>query len=186
MTARLSRWALVLFGVDCLLSLGAFARHLYGRPIVVVPGVDGRRVVRPREVPEPAVANFARLFTLELENYTHLTLEPQKRFLAPLVSSRFATQIERILYERAQMSKESRFASSLNIRTETVTVTRHADDLFEVRFRGTKRNIIADRVSWEASFEYTVLVEVGTPSHLNPYALFVAGHSARQVKDEDD
>lgn len=186
MTAKFARWALVLFGVDALLSLGVLAKHFHGRPIVVVPGLDGERVVRPREVPDPAVINFALLFTLELENYTHLTLEQQKRFLGPLVSPRFATQIERLLFERQQMSKESRFASSLNVHPDTLKVTRRSGDLLEVQFHGTKRNIIADRVSWEETFEYTVLVEVGAPTHLNPHALFVAGHSARRVKHEND
>ena len=177
----MSRALLAFLGVDLALSLLLGYRLVAPSPVTVVPGIPSEQVLMPGEVPDETLARFALFFALNFETYATSTMESQDRFSLALVSPRFLHAFEKISVERKSMVREARLASSIYPDLRTLRVEKSA-----VLFRAKKQQVIGDRLSWEAVFDYRIDIERAFPTNSNPHGLAVAGFSASKAEESRD
>jgi hypothetical protein len=180
-SAKNSRRLILLLAVD--LALAAVVAYLAIRPapVVVVPGAQAERVVKPASPDDASISSFALLVATNLENFAHTTLDEQDRFVLAKVSPRFATELERVILERKALVKESKMSSQLAVEPASVAVRRSDQGFWEVQFQAVKQVFVADRLSWRDRFAYRVAVEAMAPTRSNPYGLGLAGISISKI-----
>jgi len=180
-SAKNSRRLILLLAVD--LALAAVVGYLAIRPVpvVVVPGAQAERVVKPALPDDASISNFALLVATNFENFAHTTLDEQDRFVLAKVSPRFATELERVILERKALVKESKMSSQIAVEPTSVAVRRSNQGFWEVQFRAVKQVFVADRLSWRDRFAYRVAVEAMAPTRSNPYGLGLAGISISKI-----
>jgi hypothetical protein len=135
--------------------------------------------LRPGEPDEASLRQFAVYFAVNLENYTAATFPAQER----LVRSLTAADADALLAERRRLASETGLASNLFVDLDTLAIRREGR-LFEATFRAVKRHTVADRLSWEATFEYSLGIEPVPPTAGNPYGLAVRRLAARRTNDD--
>lgn len=173
--AALTRAAVLLLAVDGALALLLAWAVVRPREIVALPAA---RPLLPGEPDEAAIRQFAVYFAINLENYTASTFPAQERLVRALA----AADAEALLAERRRLACEAGLASNLYVDPGSVSIRRDGR-LFEATFRAVKRHMIADRLSWEAPFEYSLAIEPIPPTAGNPYGLAVRRLAARRMND---
>lgn len=173
--AALIRAAVLLLAVDAALALLLAWAVVRPREVVALPAA---RLLVPGDPDEASLRQFAVYFAVNLENYTAATFPAQER----LVRSLAAADADALLAERRRLAFEAGLASNLFVDPDSVAIRREGR-LFEATFRAVKRHVVADRLSWEAPFEYSLGIEPVPPTAGNPYGLTVRRLAARRIND---
>ena len=160
------------FVIILLLSMTLLRKVTERPPIIVVPGALQKMVLKPGNLPESVIKDFALsilyLYSSFQPHSVQGQLEEILKYVPPAaynqVRTEFATQIKKII--------ESNYAQQFNPTQATLYKT---DDGYVVSVEGRYRRIVGDRVVAKGGAKYEITLQNGIPTEQNPYGLWLVG-----------
>ncbi len=159
---------------------------LQPRAVIVVPGVAGRRVVLPDEVPDEAVKRFGLLYLRYFDCYLPQTIEEQSNHLLRYVARERLEAAQRALSERASYVLRAKEVSHLALPLPAAcAVERPSSGLFRFTATGLRTTYIAGERKTAVRVTYTLDLAPDLPGDEDPYGLVVVAQAMRQEPVED-
>ena len=162
-----------------LLAAALFVKAREPRPVVLVPGLDGPRVVLPGRVPDTLARDFAIDFAIAFENYSPATVEGGATFLKSRIAAPTFQQFSQVLDKRMKLVSETGMVSQLLVPDRAGSQIRREGEQLVVNFPAVRRVYVGDRLSHEGRVAYRLVLVPQEPTRENPTGLFVLGQSAR-------
>jgi hypothetical protein len=162
-----------------ILAAALFLKAREPRPVLLVPGLDGPRVVLPGRVPDTLARDVAVDFAIAFENYSPATVESGAKFLKGRIAGPTFQQFSQVLEKRMKLVSETGMVSQLLVPDRAASQIRRDGEQLEVVFPAVRRVYVGDRLSQEGRVAYRLVLVPQEPTRENPTGLFVLGQSAR-------
>ena len=170
-----------------VLALALLARARESQSVLLVPGLDAPRVVRPGQIPDTLARDFAIDFAVTFENYSPATVEGAGRFLKGRVAPPIFQQFSQVLEKRARLVSETGMVSQLLLPDPALAIVKRDGETLSVSFPAEKRVYVGDKLSQQGRLTYRISLIAQVPTRENPTGIYVLGQSAKtEQKGEED
>jgi hypothetical protein len=170
-----------------MLALALFAKARESQTVLLVPGLDAPRVVRPGQIPDTLARDFAIDFAVTFENYSPATIEGAGKFLKGRVAPSIFQQFSQVLEKRARLVAETGMVSQLLVSDPAQAVVSREAETLTVSFPAEKRVYVGDKLSQQGRLSYRISLIAQVPTRENPTGIYVLGQSANsEGKREED
>ena len=176
----------VTSGTTVVLALALLAKARESQSVLIVPGLDAPRVVRPGQIPDTLARDFAIDFAVTFENYSPATVEGAGRFLKGRVAPPIFQQFSQVLEKRARLVSETGMVSQLLVPDPALAVVKREGETLSVSFPAEKRVYVGDKLSQQGRLTYRISLIAQVPTRENPTGIYVLGQSAKSEKGEED
>lgn len=176
---------LTLAGLNAILVFAALSAHQQAGAVHLVPGLDAERIVKPNSPSDEMLRLFAAHFLFTQETYTPATIDRVHEALLARISPDRYGEAKRFFERRAEAVRKGQISSSLVLDDlARVPVTKLDEWSWKVRLQGQRRTYMGAEFVAENALAFEVVMEIGTPTELNPHALYVVGATSSPSKGE--
>lgn len=178
-------FVLIILAANVALAYTAWRRTQQQMAVRLIPGIESEKILKANAPTQQMLRTFAAHYLMTQESYTPSTIRRVHEILLGWITPERYGEAKAYFEKRAQAVVDGQISASIVLHDwNKAEIEQVSERSWRMRIRGLRRTYMGREFIAENELVFVVVIELGSPTAVNPHALYITGASSLPIEKE--